>query len=162
MPIAAANDEGFTVGLLPLKEFRLETPPRVKVHILDPADVVNVVHVDPAAQGLALHIADQMTFVVRRIDAVVGIQQLDGQDSWILSTHRYGPGIGLRNIVDLLIGIIKDHAFEGAVMAQGDEGGSLLLPAVLCNEKSGSVVGRLGRSYIPHAHMRGNGLPHPF
>ena len=41
------------------------------MHVFDPANVVNVIHENAAPQRLALDVADKMTFVVPRINAVV-------------------------------------------------------------------------------------------
>ena len=58
LPVAACKDKRFPMLLLPLKQTRLLTPPRIEVDVFDAADVVDGIHQHTAPERLALHIAD--------------------------------------------------------------------------------------------------------
>src|SRR5437660_584970 len=102
--------------LLPLKEARVHAPPGIEMNVLNSADVENVIHKDAAAKRLALNIADEMALVMGGVDAIVRIKELHREHGWIFSAHGNSPGIGLGFISGILVGIINDHAFEGAVV----------------------------------------------
>ena len=71
LPIASPENERFAVFLLPVVEIGFHAPPRVEVHVFDPANVVDHIDVNSAAQRLALNVADEMPLVVRGVDAVI-------------------------------------------------------------------------------------------
>ena len=80
------------------------------MHVLDPANVVNVINENPATQWLPGNIANQMPLVLRRINSVVGIEQLDVEDRRIFSAHGNCPRIRLRFFVWILLRIKNHHA----------------------------------------------------
>ena len=74
LPVAAAEDKRLPVRLLLVEQARFHAPPRVEMHVLDPPDVVDHVHIDAPSQGLAVHVPDQVPLIATGIDAVVGVK----------------------------------------------------------------------------------------
>src|ERR1043166_2086670 len=58
LPIAATDNESFAVLLLPFEQARFQTPPGIKMHVLNSTDVINGVHKNPSPQRLALNVPD--------------------------------------------------------------------------------------------------------
>src|SRR5213078_3936396 len=56
LPVAAAKDKRFPMLLLPLKQFGLHAPPRIEMDVFNPADVINIIHLNASAQWLAMNI----------------------------------------------------------------------------------------------------------
>ena len=106
---------------------------------------IDHVHEHAPPQGLALHVADQVPLVVAGVDAVVGVEQFDREHGGVLAAHRNRPGIGLRLLGRVLLGIIDHHALQRAVGVQGNECRPVLFPAVLGDEEGRAVIRRLGR-----------------
>ena len=159
LPVAAAEDKGLAVLELPLEELGFRAPPGVEVDVFDPSDVVDGVDQDAAPQRLAVDVADQVPLVPRGVDAVEGIEQLHLQHGRVLAAHGDGPGIGLRDVVLILLRIVEDHALERAVGVQRDEGGSVLAAGALGDQKGGAVVGGFGLAAVADAVVGGDRLP---
>src|SRR3954466_8305620 len=64
LPIAPANDKSFAVFLLPFEQLRLHAPPGIEMDVFNPADIVNVIHQNPATEWLAVDIAYEVPFIV--------------------------------------------------------------------------------------------------
>jgi hypothetical protein len=86
------------------------------MHILDPPNVINRIHKNPTANGLAVNVTNQMSFVLRRVDAVVRIQELDPQDGRILTAHGNCIRIRLWFFVRKLVGIVNHHTLQRTVV----------------------------------------------
>src|ERR1035438_530273 len=108
LPVAATEDKRLSVLLLPLEKAWFEAPPRVEMHVLDAPDVEDHVHADAAPQRLAMHVPDQVPLIVPGIDAVVRVEQLHRDYGGILAAHRNRPGVRLRLLGRVLLGI-EDH-----------------------------------------------------
>jgi hypothetical protein len=147
--------------MLPREELRLHAPPRVEVDVLDPPDVVNVIHQDAAPQRLPVNVADQVTLVPRGVNAVVGIQQFDREHRRVLAAHRDGVGIWLRLFVRVLVRIVDDHALERAVVVQREERRAVFLArAIRSPETSCRRQWASAQTGVADAVVGGNGFPH--
>jgi len=129
------------------------------VHVLDPPDVMDGIHVDPPPDRLALHVADQVTLVPTGVDAVVRIEELHGQDSRILAPQGNDPGIGLGHVVGVLLGVVDHDPLEGAVGLKGDEGRGVLVAGPLGHQEGRAVLSGLGQSRVAEAVVCGHGPP---
>ena len=103
-----------------------------------------------------------MPFILRRVDAVVGIEQFDIEHRWIFSAHRNRPRISLRFFVWILLRIKNDHAFQSAVIIERDETVAPLLAFDWRSQKCRPVIRRCRKSGIPNAHMRRHRFPNAF
>ena len=156
LPVSATEDKRLSMLLLPFEQLRLHAPPRIEVHVLDPPDVVDAVHVNTPPQGLAVDIPDQVPLVLAGVNAVVGVEQLHCEHRRVLAAHRDRPGIWLRLLGRVLLGIINNDALQRAVVIQGDKGGSILLASTLGDEKRGAVVRRFDRASISNPRVGWN------
>jgi len=130
------------------------------MHVLDPANIVDVVDQNAAPKGLSLHVSDQVPLIMLGVDAVVGVEQFNREHGRVFAAHRNGPGIRGRFFIDLLIRVIQNHAFEGAVMVQGDESSALFVAAPFGDEEGCAIVGWPRRPRAAYAHVGGDRFPH--
>ena len=153
LPIAASEDEGLAVLLLPLQQFRLVAPPGVEVDILDPANVVDIIDVNPPAQRLSLNVPDEVALVMRGINSVIRIEQLDPEHRWILPAQRNTPGIGFGLIGRILFWIIQYDTLQRAVVVERDKCGAFLFIAIFRNQKRRPFIGRFWKTSGTEANM---------
>src|ERR1039458_9626734 len=109
LPVTSTEDKGLPMRLLPLEQARLYAPPGVEMHVLDTSDVEDHVHEDASPQWLAMHVPNQVALIVAGIDAIIGVEQFDGEHGGVLPAHRNRPGIGIRLLCGVLLGIIDNH-----------------------------------------------------
>ena len=87
--------------------------------ILDSPDVVNRIDINAPAQGLALHIANQMAMGAGGIDAVVGIQQFDAEHGChYFRASGVASGYGCWRLVRVLIRVKNHDPFERGIIRQ--------------------------------------------
>ena len=100
-----------------------------------------------------------MTFVFRRVDAVVGIEQLHRQHRRILAPHGNGPWIRLRFRLRILIRIVDHHPFERAVVVEGDERRPVFRTGPARHQKGRPVIGGFRQTTIPDPIVGGDRFP---
>ena len=151
LPIRAAEDKRFAIFGLPSIDRAVRVPPRVEVHVLDPANIVDSIDPDPAAQRLSTDVSDVVAFVAAGVDALIGIEQFQIESRGILAPHGNGPWIGDGRSIDNLLGIIDRQATDGAVGIQGEERVAVFAsrPAVTSNAVPTSPGLGCPRSLIP-------------
>lgn len=140
LPVSAPESEGNAVGHLPSEQLGFCAPPGVEMDVFDSADVIDLVHIDAAPEGLAVNVADQVAFVSCGVDSIVRVQKFDGEDSRVFAAHGNCPRVGVWHVVDFLFRVIDDDAFEGAVVVERDEWGTVFVAGVFGYEKSGAIV----------------------
>jgi hypothetical protein len=101
-----AEDECFAIFILPSIERTVRVPPRVEVHVLDPANIINGIDPDTAAQRLSADVSYVVPFIAAGVDALIRIEQLQIEGRGILAPHRNGPRIGNGISIDNLLGIV--------------------------------------------------------
>lgn len=121
------------------------------MHVLDASDIVDGVDPNAAAEWLSVNVADQVSFVSRRIDSVERVEQFDVQHGWVLAPHGNGPRVRFGHGVDFLPGIINDHTPQDTVGVERQKSWPVFLVIAFGYEKSGPVVGRLGQSPVANA-----------
>ena len=163
LPVAAAEDERLAVCLLPGEELGVDAPPGVEVHVLDPADVVDLIDEDPAAQRLAADVADQVADAGARVDPLVGVEQLDVEHGRVVAAH--GDGVGIRGRghgFRVGVGVGEDHAAERAVGVEREECGGVLLAPVGGDEERRAEVTGPGQPRVADPVVRRDALEAPF
>jgi len=97
------------------------------VHVLNAADVVDLVHVQPDVDRLPVDVAHQRALVLRRVNPVERVEQLHVNDCRVVSPHRDGVGIG-RGLgrVGFLLRVVHRETLQRCVVLERDEGRALL------------------------------------
>src|SRR6185436_3425143 len=130
--------------------------------VLDPADVVDGVHEDAAAQGLTLNVPDEVPFIACRVYTIIRIEQFDGENGGVLAPHGYGPRIWPGLLGGRLFRVINNDAFQSAVIVERDERRRVLAVLAFRHQEGRAFICRLGEPLIANTDVRGNGFPNAF
>jgi hypothetical protein len=70
-----------------------------------------------------------VALVLARVDALIGIEQLNIENSRVLASHRNGPGVSKGNVVRDMLGVEDGQPANRAVGIQCKERLSFFVPA---------------------------------
>src|SRR5260370_28948461 len=154
LPVRTAKDKCLPILHLPIVGFPARAPPRIEVHILDPANIVDRIDPDAASQRLACYVANVVALILACIDTEIWIEQLNILHGRIFSTHRNRPRIRCGYAPCILLRVEDTKAVHRTVAVQREKRFPILFLPPTRHEEGCAILARLRLPLVPYTRVR--------